>query len=198
MIWREKRILLLILGVLLAANTLFFFTYRVRYQSRLDELDERKAAAQAQLNEARAARLQAEATLQSYKRVESDVAEIYDHHWATRAERLTALIGEVKHLAVASNLEPPAYAFDQKAVEVQSVSGRGRQASVGANEVGIAFSVEGTYGNVRRLINLLELSRQFVIIDSIGLTAREGQNLSLTIHLKTLFRDAAADAGQQL
>src|SRR5438874_2592741 len=32
MIWREKRILLIVLGLLLAANTVFFFTYRVRYE----------------------------------------------------------------------------------------------------------------------------------------------------------------------
>ena len=35
MIWREKRVLLIVLGVLLAANTVFFFTYRVQYKNRL-------------------------------------------------------------------------------------------------------------------------------------------------------------------
>src|SRR5205807_1245036 len=39
MIWREKRILLIVLGVLLLANTIFFFTYRVQYVSRLEDLD---------------------------------------------------------------------------------------------------------------------------------------------------------------
>ena len=31
MIWREHRILLIVLGVLFIANAIFFFTYRVQY-----------------------------------------------------------------------------------------------------------------------------------------------------------------------
>jgi len=35
--------------------------------------------------------------------------------------------------------------------------------------------------------------RQFVIIDSIGLTAAQDEKLTLVLHLKTLFRDERAD-----
>jgi len=43
MIWRERRTLLIVLGLLLAANTIFFFTYRVQYEQRLRDLDTRTA-----------------------------------------------------------------------------------------------------------------------------------------------------------
>ena len=59
----------------------------------------------------------------------------------------------------------------------------------GTRVLGIAFAVQGTYQPVRRLINLLELSQKFVIIDSVALTSGNDQILTLNLHLKTLFRD---------
>lgn len=190
MIWREKRVLLIILGLLLLANTIFFFTYRVQYQSRLDTLDERLAQAQGQLDEAKRARGAAEQTLNGFRSVEKDVAVVYDEYWSTEGLRLTEMIAEVKRLASASNLIPASYAFDRRvavgANEVQRTKGE-----VGAVEVGVSFVVQGTYEQARRLINLLELSQQFVIIDQISLAAAEGEQLSLTLHIKTIFREGA-------
>lgn len=188
MIWREKRILLIVLGLLLAANTIFFFTYRVQYQSRLDALDDRLAQAGADLENVRASRQRTERTLTAYRESEGNVMRVFNEHWSTQDERLTALIVEVKRLAVASNLIPRSYSFDRG--ESKRVMGE-RRDSLGASEVGIAFAVQGSYAQVRRLINLLELSRQFVIIDTIGLSAAEGDALTLNLHIKTLFRDEA-------
>lgn len=190
MIWREKRVLLIVLAVLLAANAVFFLTYRVRYQSRLTDMDERLAQAETALNRARSARVRAEQQYRSYKQVEADVAKIYNEYWGTRAERLTPMIGEVKRLTVASSLVPQTISFTETKVSVKTTAERRvKKAPIGANEVGIQFGVTGTYEQVRRLINLLELSRQFVIIDQIGLAAQEGQTLNFNIQVKTLFRD---------
>jgi len=186
MIWREKRTLLIVLGLLLAANTAFFFTYRVQYQNRLDDLDVRLAAAEDSLAAARAARLTAERQVQGYRKTEQDVAQVLDTHWSTQTRRFTALVAEVKRLAIASSLTPAAYVFDRADATTKS---SGRKDTVGATEVGMSFTVEGTYQQVRRLINLLELSQQFVIIDRIQLTAATGDKLTLNLHLKTLFRD---------
>ena len=188
MIWREKRVLLIILGALLLANTIFFFTYRVQYQSRLDALDTRLEEVENELAQARNARERAEQTMAGYKKVEADVVEVFDQHWSTQPRRLTLMIGEVKRLATASSLIPPSYSFQRGATERVS-SGSRRNEKLGASEVGIQFNVQGTYAQVRRLINLLELSRQFVIIDQIGLAAGDGQNLRFNLNVKTLFRD---------
>jgi Tfp pilus assembly protein PilO len=190
MIWRERRILLLILAVLLIGNVVFFLTYRVQYQSRLDALDERLDQAEAQLEKTRRLRADAEAKLQAYKKVERDVVRVFDEHWSTRPRRLTLLIAEVKRLADASNAIPKAYSFAKKD-EVKPVAGmaRGRNIALGANEVSINFSVDASYDQIRRMINLLELSQQFVIIEGIALTAGEENHLNLTLQLKTLFRD---------
>jgi len=195
MIWKEKRVLLIILGLLLLANVVFFLTYRVQYQSRLDDLDERMKQAEARLTQTRNARVKAEQTYRSYKQIEADVAKIYNEYWSTQNARLTGMIAEVKRLTVASSLVPTSVAYAR--TEVQARAARGQRTgkeSIGATEVGIGFGVAGTYEQVRRLINLLELSRQFVIIDQIGLTQREGENLQFNLHIKTLFRDEAAPA----
>jgi hypothetical protein len=198
MIWREKRVLLIVLGVLLAANAIFFLTYRVRYASRLQDMDERLAQAEAGLAQARASRVRAEQSYRSYMQVEADVKKIYDEYWATQSERLTAMISEVKRLTVASSLVPSSIGFVRTEVEAQKITrrapgstaaGRLENVSIGATEVGIQFGVEGTYEQVRRLINLLELSRQFVIIDQIGLATGDGQTLRFNLNVKTLFRD---------
>lgn len=198
MIWKEKRVLLVILGLLLAANVVFFFTYRVQYQSRLNDLDDRLKVTQGQLDQTRAARMRAEQTYRSYKQIEADVEKIYNEIWSTQSQRLTAMITEIKRLTVASSLIPTSVGYAQTEIAVKagsrpaagSTQRRSRTLeSIGANEVGISFGVSGTYDQVRRLINLLELSRQFVIIDEMGLSTGEGNNLSFSLHVKTLFRD---------
>lgn len=192
MIWREKRLHLLILGLLLLGNVVFFFTYRVQYQSRLDAMDQRLSEAEALREKSRHARAQAEQSLQAYRRVEQDVKEVFDEHWSTQPRRFTLLVAEVKRLARASNTIPQTYAFQQGEVKETTDSRGGR--AVGAREVGIGFSVTGTYDQARRMINLLELSQQFVIIDQISLSGGgEADKLTLNLHIKTLFRDDAPD-----
>ena len=192
MIWREKSTLLTVLGIVLLANTIFFFTYRVQYQSRIESLNTRLSDANRELDRSRNASARAARTFQGYRQVEKDVQNVYDEHWSTKPQRLTLLIAEVKRLATASNLAPPSYTFDTKLAKSENTGGR-RIQSLGASEVGIFFTVQGTYQQIRRLINLLELSRQFVIIDSIGLTAAQDEKLTLVLHLKTLFREEPAD-----
>ena len=187
MIWREKRLLLFVLGALLLANTMYFFTYRVRYQSRLDGVEQDLAQKEGQLEQAHLARLKAEQRYQAYRQIERDVKVVFDDYWSTEPERLTKMIAEVKRLTVASSLEPAGYGFTKD--QVKNDDPARRRANIGATEVGIGFGVAGSYEQVRRLINLLELSQQFVIIDQISLSSGDGANLTVTLHLKTLFRD---------
>ncbi len=180
--WREKRFLLAVLGLLLAANTIFFFTYRLQYEERLKDLADRRDQAQARLNVQHTARLQAERRLVAYRSISHDVQDIYARQWSTENERLTALIGEVKRLAVASELVP-------KSISYAREQGKDPKARIAAETVTISFSVQGNYQQVRRLINLLELSRQFIIINQITLASAQDQLLTLNLQLKTLFRD---------
>lgn len=206
MIWREKQVLLIVLGVLLLANTIFFFTYRVQYEKRLADLDARLAESQSKLQDARNARALAEQQIASYRKVESDLQMLYDERWSTQTERLTALITEVKRLAAASQLIGPRSLNFTRTDPVREATGSG---GVGTSTVAISFGVQGTYDQVRRLINLLELSDQFVIIDGISLngSGAADKTLTMNLRLKTLFREggpapartaAAAPASKEL
>ena len=187
MIWREKRVLLIILGVLLAANLIFFFTYRVQYENRLRSLDDQRDTMNGELNAATHARVAAEQQLAAYHKVEKDIRQIYDDEWSTQNERLTPFIGEVMRLATASQLVPRSYSFGGN-----QTRGVAKTQSANALEVSIGFPVEGTYQQIRILLNRLETSDQFMIIDQITLGSENGDKLSMTIRVKTLFRGTSA------
>ncbi len=187
MIWREKQILLIVLAVLLLGNTIFFFTYRVQYEKRLQALDARLHDAEAALQRAQNKRLTAEQQLASYGKVQADLQTLYNSRWATEPQRLTALINEVKRLAVGSQLIPATYSFSR--IEDRDAL---RTGGIGTSTVVITFTVHGSYQQVRQLINRLELSSQFVIIDAINLASGNPSGsgpLTLNLRLKTLFRD---------
>ena len=190
MIWREKRTLLIILAALLVANAIYFFTYRVQYENRLQALDARLDEVNAQLQEAKRARITAERQIAEYKKIQRDVNDIYDTQWSTQTARLTGLILEVKRLATLNQLTPPTYGFAQTTADK-----RGPKDKVGASQMTITFTVNGTYQQIRRLINAIEVSDQFVIIEQVGLTSDVGDRLSMHLLLKTLFRDDAAPRG---
>jgi hypothetical protein len=186
MIWREHRVLLTVLGALFLANAIFFFTYRVQYESRLHALDARLHQAEDDLQRARNKRVTAEQQMASYNKVQADLENLYNNKWSTKAQRLTALINELKKMGTATQLDPNSMSFSQ--VQDKDVQ---RSSRPGMSIVTITFSVNGTYQQIRRLINRLELSPQFVIIDAIHLsgTASANSNLTLDLRLKTVFRD---------
>jgi hypothetical protein len=185
MIWREKRVPLVILAVLLLANVVFFFTYRVQYENRLQDLDSKLKDTQDRLLRVQQSRRSSELQLASYRKVQENLQTLYNDHWSTQSARFTALINEVKKLAVASQLIPRSYSF------VHTDEKNAKTSGVGTSVVDISFTVQGTYEQARRLINLLELSPQFVIIDGISLGGGTDKVLSLNLRLKTLFRDAS-------
>jgi len=170
------------------ANAIFFFTYRVQYEARLKALDARLQQSEEQLQRARNKRLAAEQQITSYKKVQSDLQTLYNGRWATEPERLTSLITEIKRRAADSGIAMPR-SFGFSRAEDKDIQ---RTAGVGTVTVGITFTAQGTYQQLRRLINLLELSNQFVIIDTINLgSGSSPDSLTLNVRLKTLFREPA-------
>lgn len=186
MIWREHRTLLVVLGALLAANAIFFFTYRVQYEARLHALDARLQQAEDDLQRARNKRVLAEQQMASYSKVQADLENIYTHTWSTKPQRLTALIHELKRKGAMTQLDPNSMSFSQAQDKDAQKNGR-----IGTSVVTITFSVHGSYQKIRQLINLLETSPQFVIIDAIHLGGggSSSNDLTLDLRLKTVFRE---------
>jgi Tfp pilus assembly protein PilO len=187
MIWREKKWILIGLGAFLLANVLFFVTYRVRYEERVNELNGRLEEAQDRLKKARNERASTEQELTTYQSTVRNVDSIYTDIWSTSNRRLAPLIIEVRQLASRSGLTLNAINYDVAA----------QRKELGASFFVISFAVQGTYAQIRRLINLIELSRQFVIIDEISLSGDAGgaNVLQMNLQLKTLFRGDVASRG---
>jgi Tfp pilus assembly protein PilO len=181
MIWREKRVMLIVAAVLLVANLLFFFTYRVQYQERVDDMRGRLEQAQSQLDAAKARRVDLEGQLEAHDKLVSTIDRVFDEWWATPDQRLTKVILEVQELGKKSGLVPRSISFKQDQDTVK----------LGTMTMGISFNVEGTYEQARQLINLIELSDEFLIIDSVGLRNSTENQLSLNLALRTLFRGDA-------
>jgi hypothetical protein len=187
MMWREHKIPLIVMAVLLLGNVFFFFTYRVQYQARLHDLEERQDEAQKRLSEAQSARMTAEQQLASYDKVRHDLQVLYDERWSTQDKRFTRLFEEVKKLATASHFDPRSFSFSR----TEPTTSHDTTGAEGSTSVGVAFTVQGTYEQMRQLINLLELSDQFVIIDALSLGGADAKSLTMNLHLKTLFREPA-------
>jgi hypothetical protein len=183
MMWRERKIPLIAMAVLLLGNIFFFFTYRVQYQSRLNDLDVRRDDSQKRLEEAQRARSATEQQLASYDKVRRDLQMLYNDRWSTQAKRFTLLFLEVKRLVAASHFDARSFAFSRAEVTANKETPDGNTA------VGVSFTVQGTYEQVRQLINLLELSDQFLIIDGISLGGTDSKLLTMNIRLKTMFRE---------
>lgn len=180
MIWREKKWLLVSLGAFLLANLLYFVTYRIRYEERVADLDRRLEEAQDQLQKARSERAAAEQELLAYQDAVKDIEVVYADWWSTAERRLAPLIVEIRQLAARSDLRLRAINYDHTQ----------QKGELGASFFGISFAVQGSYAQIRRLINLIEISRQFVVIDEISLSGDPaGSNpTQMNLRLKTLFR----------
>jgi hypothetical protein len=176
--WRERRWLLIGLGVLLLANIAFFFTYRLRYEQRVEALEASLDKVKLELAQAKSRKARAERTLAGFRQVDRDIQTVYDEHWSTPERRLTQLLLELRAMENRSRLIPQttSFALSETAKEFDT------------REMGIQFSVQGTYAQIRQLINLIELSPHFVVIDSITFGDSGEQLLSLSLQLKTLFR----------
>ena len=111
------------------------------------------------------------------------LAAFYSESLATESERLTRIIAEVKDLASRAGMAPQAISYPDDQIE-----------GFGLLRRGFVFGVEGGYADLRRLLNLLELSGSFLTLEQISLSGGErGGALHIALQLSTLFADADAD-----
>jgi hypothetical protein len=108
----------------------------------------------------------------------------YGERLSTESRRLTRVIAEVKDLAARARLAPQAISYPEQEIE-----------GFGLNRRSFVFGVEGGYAELRRLLNLLELSGSFLTLEQVKLVGGEGSGtLRIDLQLSTLFaaEDGAA------
>lgn len=184
MIWREKKWMLITLVVLLLLNLAFFFAYRLRYEERIESLTAELDRVSMELREERMRNRLAVSKIASRGSTIEDLRRVYDEHWALKDQRLAALLVELQQLATRSGLYPAGRTYTLKETNARE------RAISGADSLTVAFSVRGSYDEVRNLVNLIELSRHFLIIDAITITDSDstGKNLTLNLTIRTVFK----------
>jgi hypothetical protein len=98
--------------------------------------------------------------------------------FSTRSERLTNISAEVERLARQAGLDPRSLTSPELDV-----------AELGLTKRSFIFSVNGTYVELRRFINLLELSPSFLTLEEVKLSGggEGGEELQISLRLSTLF-----------
>jgi hypothetical protein len=112
------------------------------------------------------------------------VAEFYEQWLSSEADRLTQVIAEVKRMARSAGVKTSGFRYPDEALEELDLVRRS-----------IVFSVEGGYQQLRRFIDALERSEQFLILDEIGLNEAGGDSSDIRVRIKvsTLFLDDVGD-----
>ena len=91
------------------------------------------------------------------------------------------LIGEVNKMAEESGMKPK-----ESSLTLDAVTG-----SDTIEQLTIAASYEGSYQSLTKLVNMLDKSPRFLIIESMQATPMANGALSVTIRLDTFIRESA-------
>jgi Tfp pilus assembly protein PilO len=139
-----------------------------RETKTLQSLADKERAVEAVLDDARSSR--------------EALSVLYRRGFATQAERLTQLITEVKKLAQRAGLEPTSISYPEEELD-----------DYGLVRMSLLFNVQGSYPQVRMLVNLLEHSDLFLVLEQVGLSNSSAALLGINLQLSTFFvRDPAA------
>lgn len=158
-------------------NLALLLGYQIVVQARVAAVTSELEGGQQELAESVERRQEREGFLATARRTEQAVRDLRTETLGTEAARLTEIMLRVKQLLRQAGLSGPAsiryqdealpeYALDRKT---------------------ISFGVSGSYEQLRRFINFLELSESFLVLEEVSVSEVEGGNLEVRLRLSTLF-----------
>jgi Tfp pilus assembly protein PilO len=163
-IWRQRVwVWATALGFLLL-NVAGLLVYQLAYSDRVKTLDSELRDQGKQLATARAERLHREDLLRQARINRERIQQLYDEHFSTRRRRLTGVTAEVQDLAKRAGLVPRSFTFPEEQIQQYGLIKRS-----------FVFSVEGTYADLRKFVNLLELSDSFLTLEDVSLSEEGGR-----------------------
>lgn len=182
--WRKNLLLWLpaLVFFLIALGLLVFYRTALADDA---ELGQARLARRAQeLETLRADRGRVESYLERAAVLETGLDQFFGVRLASEAASLTRIITEIKDLSQRAGLEPQQINYAKEAVKGEEVVRHS-----------LVFPVKGTYQELRQLINFLELSDSFLILEQVRLQSDEAGSSELRIDLtvSTLFLDDAVE-----
>lgn len=179
-IWRRRLVVWVPALVFFVANLALFSTYRLVYAGRVESLRgtlEERRESHVQLQE-RSQELTRRVARARASRLGMDA--LYRERLSTQRGRFTAVTAEIRDLARRAGLEPSAIAYPTEEIE-----------DYGLTKRYFSFTVQGTYVELRRFVNFLELTPSFVTLEEVTLSGGDGARLGIRLQLSTLFADEA-------
>jgi Tfp pilus assembly protein PilO len=169
--------------IFLAIAAVFLIVYFAEFADEAQVARTRLERRTQELEQIRSQRLRAESVLQQVQASEEGLADFYGRRLASESEALTRILAEIKDLCDRAGIPPSSFSYERETIEGQDLSRRT-----------ITFAVDGSYVQLRQLINLLELSDSFLILDQIALRGNdvEGAPLRISLKLSTLFTSSDA------
>ena len=184
-IWRQRLWVWLPALLFFVANLVAVSIYQLGYAGDVQSLERRYEERKSELSTAQAKRAQLERLIRQARLNSDHIVQLYDQRFSTRRRRLTEITAEVKGLAKKAGLEPRDIVYPEEEIE-----------DFGLVKRSFVFSVEGDYLELRRFINLLELSDSFLTLEDVNLTGDDKQGdqseLQISLTLSTLFAKEGA------
>jgi cell division protein FtsB len=185
-IWRQRLWVWLPALLFFLANAAAFSVYRFGYAGRVESLENRLDAQQAEMRRLEARRRELETLVARVRTNDLQVRQLYAERLSTRSRRLTGITAEIKELAGRAGLRPRAISYPEEEIEEHGLVKRS-----------FTFAVDGTYAELRRFINLLELSPSFLAVDEISAAdagEEGGPELKINMTISTLFATEPGEA----
>jgi len=108
---------------------------------------------------------------------------LYVEGFSTERSRLTDAIRLVKDLASRAGLEPKSISYPEELIGEFGLARRS-----------FAFSVDGSYADLRTFLHLLELAPAFVTLNQISVNeASDARGLRIALRLSTFFEETTSD-----
>ena len=175
-IWRQRLWLWLPALLFCLANAGAFMVYRLGYAGNVQNLAEEIDGERGELKKLEAERTGLAALIGRADANRRQVETLYDR-FATRRQRLTEVTAEVQGLARKAGLDPRSISYPEQEIE-----------DYGLVKRSFIFSVEGSYLDLRKFLNLLELSDSFLTLEDATLSeSSKGSELRVNLTLSTLF-----------
>ncbi|MBV8200447.1 MAG: hypothetical protein JOZ15_07465 [Acidobacteria bacterium] len=157
-IWRQRLWVWVSPLAFVTVGAIGLLVYQLAYANRVSTLELDLRDQRRQLADAHAAGLHDEDLMRQARVNRERIWQLYDEHFSTRRRRLTGVTAEVKDLAKRAGLVPRSISYPEEQIQQYGLIKRS-----------FIFSVEGTYADLRKFINLLELSDSFLTLEDVSL-----------------------------
>jgi Tfp pilus assembly protein PilO len=188
-VWRMRLWVWFPALVLVVLNLVFLSTYRFLLAGQAQLRAARVERAEKELLDLEADRAALEDVVERANLNRERVDEFYARWVASESERLTQVISEVKNLAQRAGVEASTFHYPEEDLEDYGLLRRS-----------IAFSVNGSYAQLRQFINFVEVSDHFLMLEDVRLNevGQGDSTIRVQLSVSSLFLRESPQAAPEI